>query len=387
MNHPQIKTLQIVGDSSYGGATYLILEWCKYLVTQGAWVDVLSTDGQTIDRLSRIQGVHTIDQIYIPRAISPGADMRAFYRLVNLIRRERYDVVHTYTATPGFLGRVAARLAGVPVILHHQAGWSVTPSSSSWEKIIFPSLEILAILTSTKSICVGEAVARQARRYRLVPTNRWITIRNGIDPRPFMNGINPDLRKAFREEVGAGEKCILIGAAGRLYTQKDPATLIQALQYLEPRLGGREVMLLIAGDGPDRDEMEKLTSRLDLCDRVRFLGFYENIPRFLAGVDIFASSSLWEGLSISLLEAMAAAKPIVATSIEPNAELIEHERHGLLVPPRAPQDMASAICRFIHDPDFAQQCAHSAQQKMLSQYTLGRMLDETWELYQQLIES
>ena len=114
---------------------------------------------------------------------------------------------------------------------------------------------------------------------------------------------------------------------------------------------------------------------------MRFLGFCREIPAFLAGLDVFVSPSFREGLSISLLEAMAAARPIVTTSILPNAELIEHEVTGLLVPPRDPEQVAEAIARFAREPGLAQRCALAARQRVLDHYTLDRMFQETWDLY------
>jgi glycosyltransferase involved in cell wall biosynthesis len=139
--------------------------------------------------------------------------------------------------------------------------------------------------------------------------------------------------------------------------------------------------LLIAGDGPDKDELKKLIAEFNLAKEVRLVGFQTDIPAFLAAVDIFVSPSLWEGLSISLLEAMAAAKPIVTTSIAPNAELIEHEITGLLVPPRDPEQTARAIARFVEDPKLAHECEAAARQRLLKNYTIDRMFQETWDLY------
>src|SRR5574337_458507 len=106
-----MKILQVIGDSKYGGATYLILEWCKYLVSRGCKVDVLSTDTRTVEALNHIGGLRVIQDIYIPREISPKEDSAALINRYKLISQQKYDVVHTYTATPGFIGRLAARLS------------------------------------------------------------------------------------------------------------------------------------------------------------------------------------------------------------------------------------------------------------------------------------
>jgi glycosyltransferase involved in cell wall biosynthesis len=145
------------------------------------------------------------------------------------------------------------------------------------------------------------------------------------------------------------------------------------------------VTLLLAGAGTDQDKLENLVSSLGLTKEVRFLGFVKDISEFLAGIDIFVTTSLSEGLSISLLEAMAAARPIVASSILPNTELIEHAVTGLIVPVKSPDNTARAIARLIQEPDLAQQCAKQARERILKDYTIDRMFQETWNLYNDLL--
>ena len=376
-----MQTLQIAGDSVYGGDTYLLLRWCRYLAEKGWQVEVLTTDATTISALRNIAGVRVIDSIYIPREISPRADIRGFFQLLALMRTRKYQVVHTYTATPGFLGRIAARLVAIPVIVHHQISWNGGDFASLPEKMLYRPLESLATLASTRSICVSHATVDQARRHRLVPLRKLVTICNGIAPTEFLAADS----RTLRTELGISEDTLVIGNTGRLRTQKDNQTLIRAVLHLKVLVPGRRTVLLLAGDGPDRPMLEDIVHSLDLSDQVRFLGFRRDIPAFLAGIDIFVNPSLWEGLSISLMEAMAAAKPIVTTSIPPNAELIEHEVSGLLVPRKSPEQVAEAIARFVQDPGLAERCAKAARHRVLEHYTIDRMFQETWDLYVDLL--
>jgi glycosyltransferase involved in cell wall biosynthesis len=379
------KSLQVTGNSPYGGAGYLLLRWCPYLLSRGWQVDILATDPFWVSELEKIPGLKVIEDIYIPRNIAPVRDLYALGQLLALIRRERYDVVHTYTATPGFLGRIAARLIDVPVILHHQAGWTVTDFSSLRERILYTPLEHLATLASTKGICVSHAVEQQGRQLRIAPPNKLVVICNGVEPQPFIAATQNGGRELLRRELGFSDDHLLIGNTGRLSPQKDNGPLIQAMAYLRSLIPDVPFTLLLAGDGPDRQKLEELVCSLELGEQVRLLGFRSDIPTFLAGLDIFVNPSLWEGLSISLLEAMAAAKPIVTTSILPNAELIEHEVTGLLVPPRASEQIAQAIARFAQEPELAHSCGIAARQRVLESYTIERMFQETWDLYLNLL--
>lgn len=379
-----MKSLQIAGNSSYGGGDYLLLRWCRYLLSRNVQVDVLVTDPYVVEVFQQIPEINVIDTIMIQRDIDLGKQIRAFRQLLALLQQEQYDVVHTYTATPGFIGRITARLANVPVVLHHQAGWAVNEFSTLTERIIYTPLEYIATLASTRTICVSHADAINARTFRVAPLFRLVTICNGIDPEPFIAATQSN-RQPLRQELGIADDCLIIGNTGRLAQQKDNETLIRSLVPLKRMLNGRSFVLLLAGTGPDRQPLEELAHMLGLTSHVQFLGFRNDIPDFLASLDIFASPSLWEGLSISIMEAMAASRPIVTTTILPNAELIEPEVTGLLVPPRQPEEVAQAIARFAHDPALAQRCATAACERVTSAYTIDRMFDETWELYVDLL--
>ena len=401
-----MKTLQIVGDSKFGGATILLLAWCRFLRERGCEVDVLTTDAATRERLRDIPGVRVIDDILIPRDVSPGQDIRALTRLISLMRRNRYDVAHTYTAVPGFVGRLAARCAGVPVILHHQAGWTINEFSSGLKRMLFSRLEYLATALSTRAICVSHATMRQAQQQRLAPLNKLVTICNGIDAGPFQGRKEEkEKRRKGEEEIRGGEDSSLIphpsslsaslslipyplsltlGNSGRLAAQKDNAALLHALPILQTLLPDTRVTLRLAGDGPERARLQALADTLGLTANLEFVGFTRDIPAFLQSLDVFVSPSLREGLSISLLEAMAAGLPIVTTSIAPNAELVEQEVTGLLVPIHSPEALAHAIARFATNPELAERCGGNARERALKRYTIDRMCRETWDLYQTL---
>lgn len=379
------STLQVVGNSKFGGATYLIISWCRFLIERGWDVAVLTTDKKTIAALSEIPGLRIIDSVFIPREIRPFQDLKVLSQLVKLLKHSTFDVVHTYTATPGFLGRVAARVAGVPVIVHHQAGWTVTDFSTLAEKAIYTPLEYIATLASTKGICVSHAVREEAGVKHLSPAGKLVTICNGIEVKPFISSDNIVAAKSLRKELGIPPDYIVIGSTGRLAEQKDYQTFLLACKNLQDSWKQTKFAIVIAGDGPERKKMEHLVQSLDLQDRVYFLGFVKNIPSVLEMIDIYIISSLWEGLSISLLEAMASAKPIVATSIGPNTELIEHEETGLLVEPKSSEQLAGALARFIQEPDLARHCASAARKRVLERYTLDRMFQETENLYSDLL--
>jgi len=374
-----MKTLQLAGDSKYGGGSYLLFEWCKYLIARGCQVDVLSTDEENVQALHNIHHLNVISDIYIPREIDIGTDCKAFVNLLRLLSKEKYDVVHTYSATPGFIGRLAAWVSNVPAIFHHQAGWTVTEFSTWKERLFYTPLEYIATLLSTRGICVSQAVAYQAREFHIAPLNKLVTICNGINSSPFIKA-DKNMSVLYKK-LGLSEDIFIIGSTGRLSKQKDYFTLLYAGARLKQLRPEGSFAMVIVGDGPNRISLESLANKLGISDIVHFVGFRSDIPELLAGMNIYISTSLWEGLSISLLEAMAAARSIVATAIFPNAELIKHEITGLLVKPRSPEDVVNAIIRFMDDPELARCCGETAQNLVLNEYTLEKMFEQTWKLY------
>jgi glycosyltransferase involved in cell wall biosynthesis len=381
----RFRVLQILGDSKFGGGTYLVLSWCRFLVGKGCDVALLSTDNTTISKAKQIEGVRIIHGILIPRDPSPLQDIKAVIALLRLLRKESFDVVHTHTSTPGFVGRMAAWLAGTRLRFHSAHGWPVSEFSKLGARLIFTLAEYLAGLISTRIICVSHATATLGRRLHIAPVRKLVTICNGIDPEPFIVATENNSGKEVREELGIPSDWLVIGNVNRLALQKDNNSLIKAIVPLKRLLRDRPFVLLLVGDGPDRKKLENLATSLGVNEQVRFLGFRQDIPRILSVLDIFVSPSLWEGLSISLLEAMAAAKPIVTTSILPNVELIQHEVTGLLVPPKSPEQIAKAIVRFVEEPDLAQRCGIAARQHVLEHYTIDRMFQEMWDLYISLL--
>ena len=312
-------------------------------------------------------------------------DLIAFKQAFSLFLKEKYDVVHTYTATPSFIGRMAARLAGVPVIVNHQGGWAVNPYSSLPERLFYTPLEYLGALASTKTICVSHAETKLARQLHTAPRNKLVTIANGINPENFIRAQEDNRRKMMRRKLGFSDTHILIGTTSRLVPGKGNETLIESLLHLKDTIKNVPLTLLFAGDGVDRNKLEKLTHSLGLTHQIRFLGFIKDIISFLAAIDYFVIGTLSEGMSVSLLEAMAAAKPVVATLIPPNQELIDNEKTGLLVPVESPTAMANAIARYIKNPDMAKRCSLTAQRRVLDYYTLDRMFNQTWKLYIRLL--
>ena len=294
---------------------------------------------------------------------------------------QRKPANHSFKSAAGH-----SRHSPVPVVLHHQAGFPVSEFSSRAYRLVFGRLESIAINAATKSICVSHAVMEQSKTLGIGRPDKLVTICNGIDIEPWEIAARNVDRLAFCEEIDVAPEALLIAATGRLADQKGLPYLLRALPQIREQLGERPVVVVLAGEGPARDQLEAIIEELSLHDSVRMLGFRRDVPRIVAACDIFCSPSLWEGLSISIMEAMAAQKPIVTTDILPNAELIDDGETGLLVPARQVDSLAAAIVRMASDSALADRCVKAAHEKVCREYTIKRMFDETWDLYNELLE-
>lgn len=377
-------SLQIVGASSYGGGGYLLVAWCRWLKARGARVEALATDPVIVERL-RALDVPVMTDIDIPRDIAPVADARALARLVPRLRTGRYDVVHTYTATPGVVGRVAARLAGVPIILHHQAAWTVDERTSLTRRMAYRAIEQVAARAGTSAICVSDAVRDAGLAFGLAPASRLAIVHNGIEVAPFTDVRAPASRTAAREAYGIPEDAFVIGVTARLSADKNVAALFDVLDAVARALAQegsapRTVRVLVAGDGPEQPALAARVARDGLP--VSLCGFQADVRPVLAACDVWLTTTRREGLSISLLEAMASGCPVVASAIPPNVEVVRDGVDGVLVPLDAPEALRDVLLRLACDPAQASRLGASAAARVRTTYALDRMFEETWALYQ-----
>jgi glycosyltransferase involved in cell wall biosynthesis len=374
-----MRLLHVVGDSRFGGAGRIILGLGQAARAKGWQVDVLATD-PVFQRSIREQGLGVVDLDVIRREIRPHWDLAGLLRLYRFLRRERYRLVHTHTSKAGFVGRLAARLAGVPAVVHTVHGFAFHEESPSHVRWFYSALERMAAPWCDRLVSVSEFHRDWALALGICDANRILAIPNGITP-PVRN---PEVAPAeVRRRLGVPDDDRLILTMARLAADKGLAYLIEAVAMLPPALN---VRLAIAGDGPVRTRLEQVARARGVTGRVNFLGFREDVGDLLAACDLVALPSLREGLSIALLEAMSAGKPIIASSIGSHRELAEQADIALLVPPADARALRDAIMRLAGDPALMTRLGASARALFERHYTEGRMLDSYLSVYSGLLE-
>jgi L-malate glycosyltransferase len=297
-----------------------------------------------------------------------GNDPKLVWDLYRLFRRERPDVVHTHAWGTLLEGLVAARLARVPCVIHGEHG---TLQLRGYQA----RLQRWAWGRTTTVLSVSRKLAERMAEATGFPHERIVTIQNGVDVSRF----SPSLREVAREDLGLASGQMVIGTAGRLVPVKDHANLVEALAILRDH--DVAFTALVAGEGPLRAGIQALIAALGLQSHVRLLGQRADIERVFAALDVFVLSSTSEGMSNTILEAMASGAPIVATNVGGAEELVDDGVTGLLVPPQNREALAGALARMAASPARRREMGAAARVKAKSEFSLARMLGDYDALY------
>ena len=305
----------------------------------------------------------------------PGRQIANLLQLARTLRRLGPRIVHSRN-WPAMDAVIAARLARASVVVHGEHGREASdpdgldPRRKRIRRLLQPFI--------TRFVCVSLELGRWLVEDIGVPSSKVETIHNGVDVARF---ITPD-KSSARSALGIGPNDLVVGSVGRLDPVKGHASLIGAFATLAPRFPSS--VLIIAGDGPLRGDLERLVDELALRNRVRLLGERRDVPTVLAALDIFVLPSLAEGMSNTILEAMASALPVVATRVGGNPELVESGSTGMLVPASDRGALVHAIEMYLDDGHLRHLHGKNGRGRTVEHFSLARMADDYSTLYRNL---
>lgn len=310
-------------------------------------------------------------------------DLAAIVRLARLIRTHRVDLLHAHDPRAAFLGRIAARLLGLPIIVtvhlppyYYVRGQGVRARLKRW---LYRHVErVLNYRFTGQLIYVSSRVCQEALTLGLAPRDRTAIVENGIDLAPFAACHQPS---AVRAALNTPPEAIVLCCVGRLDEQKGIDILLEAASQLQSE---KQICIWLAGDGPQRPQLENQVRQLGLEAAVRFLGFRSDVPELLKASDIFILPSRYEAMPMTVLEAMAAGLPTLVTDVGENASLVTDGVTGRIVPPQDPQALAGALSALIKDPVLCRGMGQAAQRKV-QQYSAERMVARTLLVYEQAL--
>ena len=364
----KVRVLQIVTRLAVRGVPHHVLNLAAGLDKSRYETVVLAGrsdpgEGSLLDD-ARSRGIPVMELPLLQRRIDPLVDARAFVAIYRLIRAGRYHVVHTHISKAGFIGRLAARCAGVPAVVHTYHGWAQELHNQNAAGRLLLACERLAARASDAVIAVSHSVVEDALQNRIGTRLLYSVVPNGIDLTRF-----PTSAVFDRSSVDGNP---VLGAIGSMTPEKGFEVLLDAMVGVKRHFP--RVQLFALGDGPLRAELEHRVQHLGLGETVRFLGTVEDVRPWLHTFDLVVQPSLREGQGLALLEAMAVGCPVIASRVGGIPEFIEHQKTGILTTPGDSSALAGAICELAGDEERRNLLARAARERVRSGYSLERMI-------------
>jgi len=304
------------------------------------------------------------------------------WRLYRLFKHEKPDIVHTHTAKAGTVGRIAASLAGVPIVVHTFHGHVLHGYFGPIKNTLFRNIEKFLARRTTAVIAVSETCRRDLIEYGIVQPDRIRTIPLGLELGSFAQS-DPDSRKQLREEWGVPGDAFLVGMIARMVPIKRHEDLFHAIPIVLESYP--DTYFVIAGDGELRTKLEKLAQELKITHRCIFAGFRHDRERVYQAIDLTVLTSVNEGLPVAVIESLSAGKPVVATRVGGVPELVEEDRNGYLAEAGKPQSIADGLIKAAADPGKTRIMGRSAQQTTLQKYAIQRLITDIENLYSELL--
>jgi glycosyltransferase involved in cell wall biosynthesis len=295
--------------------------------------------------------------------------------LMRLAHKERIDILHSHEFMMSVYGSVAARLLRKPIVctIHGKVYY---PESRRRIRLLK-----LALALCSRMVAVSEDLKLFMRELMRTRSSKLVTLYNGIDERKFA----PPVEKSeSRDMLSIPRAALVAGTVGSLFEVKGLPYMFQAARILRDRFPG--FILIIAGTGNQEESLRQLSTSLGLNDTVRFLGFRDDIPHVLNALDVYLCSSLSEGLSLSILEAMAMSKAVVATSVGGNPELVCDGHNGFLVSPRNPEALADRVGSLLSDSKLQSAMGSAGRRLVEDKFSLDTMIHGYQSMYLELLK-
>lgn len=375
----KIRLLMVEPFISVGGEEKIVLNLLKNLDRSSFEIEVLcNSDGPLLPEVKKLDlPLHFV-------SMRSKSDWQTIPRIRRIIAEGNYDLINGHNSFAGLFTRVANLLAGrtriiwTDHLLPHQHHDSTLKSKLRGKIYTLPFC--LLDCMADRIVYVSESAIKNRREYPHVSSGKMICIPNGIGleiPEPSKN------RNDFRRKLGIGEDTLLIGMVTLLKRQKGVDILLKACSEIKSQY--HQIKCVVVGDGPDAEEIKKLADTCNLGNEVIFTGQIENIAKILPAFDIAALPSRFEGLSVTLLEYMAAGLPIIASDIPNNREVLDDGKAGVLFPAENYNALADAVLNLSKDSVFRREIAETARRRYERNYSVQIMVSRYERLYRQLV--
>lgn len=374
----KINILYVITKLELGGAQKHLLSLIANLDKSKYNIFLFTAkDGLLLNDALAISGLCIKTSSNLTRQINFFKDLPALFEIYGFIKKHNIGIVHTHSSKAGIIGRLAARLAKVKVIIHTVHGWPFNDYQCFAARYFYIWSERLAARLSDKLIIVSGFDKEKGLKNRIGYNNKYILIYYGILFGNF--GKSEYNINNIRKKLGLRSNDLVIGMISCFKPQKAPQDFIKLASLINKDIPG--VKFILIGDGILRKRIKSLVSRYKLKNRVFLLGWRRDIPEILSAIDIFALTSLWEGLPIAVLEAMASSKPVVATDTGGIREVISGNKTGFLVMPGDMNSMAEKLKLLLTDAKLREKIGRDARNSLSSIFSLEFMVRQTQDLY------
>ena len=387
-----VKILHIITRLDMGGSAQNTILSCigladKYeiILTHGLSLESKMTDQEIESINSHIEnakdrGVKLVSIPSLIRNINPFKDFHSLMSILKLIKIEKPVIVHTHSSKAGLLGRLAAWISRVPLIIHTPHGHVFYGHFGKAVSKLFLHIERLLDIITDHTIALTEQEGRDYIKLSVSPPNKITTIHSGIDLESFIeNKIDVAGKK---NSLGFNTEGQIIGTVGWLLPIKGPGYLLKAMGFVWERYP--DAQLVYVGKGDLENDLKEKASQMGVSDNVKFLGWRNDVHEIMQVFDVFVLPSLNEGMGRVIVEAMAAGKPVVASNTGGIPDLVKNNENGLLFPPGDEKILAQSIINILEDPGKAESMGQKG--RLYSQdFSMEAMINKIEKLYSQLL--
>jgi glycosyltransferase involved in cell wall biosynthesis len=369
MNEAKKRIALAVTLSEIGGVQVFLLQFAQYLKKAGHHVTIISGPGDWLAKQAADNRIPFIRLQHLRREINPAQDVLVVNELKTIFRKEKFDAVHLNSSKMGIVGSIATRLAKIDRVVYRIGGWVFMEQLPAWKKQFYILAERLTSGFKDTIICVNPSDVDEAKRYSIKPKKHVINVPNGMDIPLFEQKLLS--RDAARQKLQIDHSAFVIGSISNFYAPKNIPGYLDAIKLVTEK--HPEAKVVIIGDGPERGTVKQKIIDLKLENQVVLAGEIDKASSLLRALDLFVLPSTKEGMSWSLLEAMATGLPCVATDVGAAKWMFENNA-GSLVPASHALALSEAILKLIESPELRTTLAQNAKEAVQNRFPLEKTL-------------
>jgi glycosyltransferase involved in cell wall biosynthesis len=385
----RVKVMRVIARLNVGGPALHVAYLTAGLADRGydttLVAGTLARGEESMSYVAQQRGVRIEPLEELHREIAPLRDVRAILRLARLIRREQPSILHTHTAKAGAVGRIAALLAGgarPPILVHTFHGHVLRGYFNPLTTLGFRILERRLARFTTMLVAVSPEVRDDLVGLGVASPDKFAVVRLGIELSERVSS-DSGAREDTRRALGVPPDAFLVGWVGRMTAVKRTRDVLRTFRALLD--GGTDAYLVLVGDGPDREPLERHAHELGVTRRCLFVGYQNDVARFYDAMDVLLLPSVNEGTPVSVIEALAAGRPAVATRVGGVPDVIRDGIDGFLVEAGDTETLAARLGELASDPERRREMGSAGQTRVLDRYGVDRLIDDIDSLYRRLL--